>query len=76
MAVAITRMEFDVAGLRQAASRAKDANAARRMLALALVLDGRSRSEAAQTCGMDRQTLRDWGFCCKGCGELFEVGWR
>jgi transposase len=60
LAVAITRMEFDVAGLRQAASRAKDADAARRMLALALVLDGRPRSEAAQTCGMDRQTLRDW----------------
>jgi transposase len=30
------------------------------MLALALVLDGHSRSEAAMTCGMDRQTLRDW----------------
>ena len=30
------------------------------MLALALVMEGRSRAEAAQTCGMDRQTLRDW----------------
>lgn len=30
------------------------------MLALALVLDGRSRTEAAESCGMDRQTLRDW----------------
>lgn len=30
------------------------------MLALALVLEGRSRTEAAETCGMDRQTLRDW----------------
>ncbi len=30
------------------------------MLALALVLEGRSRTEAASTCGMDRQTLRDW----------------
>ena len=38
----------------------KDARATRRMLALALVLDGRSRTEAAQSCGMDRQTLRDW----------------
>lgn len=60
MAVAITRTEFDAAGLRQAAARARDADAARRMLALALVLDGRTRTEAAQTCGMDRQTLRDW----------------
>src|SRR3546814_128964 len=31
-----------------------------RMLALALVPDGRSRREAAEQCGMDRQTLRDW----------------
>lgn len=30
------------------------------MLALALVLDGRTRGEAAGLCGMDRQTLRDW----------------
>jgi transposase len=30
------------------------------MLALALVLEGRTRTEAAQLCGMDRQTLRDW----------------
>lgn len=60
MAVSVTRTEFDAAGLRQAATRAKDADAARRMLALALVLDGRTRTEAAETCGMDRQTLRDW----------------
>ena len=63
MAVAITRAEFDAAGLRHSAARAKDADAARRMLALALVLDGRTRTEAAQTCGMDRQTLRDWVRC-------------
>ena len=60
MAVAITRAEPDAAGFRQAASRSKDADAARRMLALALVLDGCSRTDAARSCGMDRQTLRDW----------------
>lgn len=60
MAVAITRTEFDAAGLRQAAGRSKDTGAARRLLALALVLDGRTRAEAAQTCSMDRQTLGDW----------------
>jgi len=38
-----------------------DADVARRLLALALVLDGRFREEAATACGMDRQTLRDWG---------------
>ncbi|MBC4019433.1 winged helix-turn-helix domain-containing protein, partial [Siccirubricoccus deserti] len=30
------------------------------MLAIALVLEGRSRAEAAESCGMDRQTLCDW----------------
>jgi transposase len=30
------------------------------MLALALVLEGRPRTEAAELNGMDRQTLRDW----------------
>lgn len=60
MAVAITRTELDAAGLRRAAAQSRDADAARRMLALALVLDGRTRTEAAESCGMDRQTLRDW----------------
>ena len=32
----------------------------RRMLALALVLEGSSREEAARFVGMDRQSLRDW----------------
>ena len=59
-AVAITRTDLDAVGLRRAASRSGDADAARRMLALAMVLDGRSRTEAAEQCGMDRQTLRDW----------------
>jgi transposase len=30
------------------------------MLALALILEGRTRTEAAMICGMERQTLRDW----------------
>ena len=46
MAIAITRAEPDAAGLRRAAARTKDADAARRMLALALVLDGRNRTDA------------------------------
>ncbi len=60
MAVAITREELSAADLRREAARSRDANAARRMLAIALVLDGRSREDAAEACGMDRQTLRDW----------------
>jgi transposase len=39
---------------------AKDAAQARRLLAIAAVLDGASREEAAKIGGMDRQTLRDW----------------
>ena len=57
-AVAITRNEHSAADLRREA-RTKDAAAARRMLALALVREGKSRTEAALSCGMDRQTLRD-----------------
>jgi transposase len=60
MTVAITRRELDAAGLRGAAVRCRDAKAARRMLALASVLEGGSREEAARYAGMDRQTLRDW----------------
>jgi transposase len=59
-AVTITRLEHSVSALRAAAARARDAAAARRILAIALVQEGRSRSEAAASCGMDRQTLRDW----------------
>lgn len=60
VAVAITRMDYTAQGLRAAAKRSDDVAAARRMLALALVLEGKSRSEAATSCGMDRQSLRDW----------------
>lgn len=60
MTVAITRTELAAADLRAAATRSKDTAAARRMLALALVMEGYGRSEAASAAGMDRQTLRDW----------------
>src|ERR687883_813635 len=60
MAVAITRRELDAGGPRREAGRCRDARAARRMLALALVLEGSSREAAARAGGMDRQTLRDW----------------
>lgn len=59
-AVSITRLDYTAAELRGRAKRVDDADAARRMLALALVLDGKSRSEAAKSCGMDRQILCDW----------------
>ena len=58
--IKITRDDLDAAGLRRAARRTSSVAASRRMLALALVLEGTSRTEAAQAAGMDRQTLRDW----------------
>src|SRR5271157_1921010 len=60
MTVAITRTEQTPEALRRQAGRTSDARAARRMLALALVMEGQSRDAAARQCGMDRQTLRDW----------------
>lgn len=59
-AVEITRRDLTPAELRKAAGRAKDGRVARRMLAIALVLEGVDRRTAAESCGMDRQTLRDW----------------
>ena len=60
MAVRITRKDKSAGELRQEAARCRDGKAARRMLAIALVLDGVDRKTAAENCGMDRQTLRDW----------------
>ncbi len=68
MTVKITRTEYEAAALRREAGRARTAAAARRMLAIALVLEGVSRRDAARQCGMDRQTLRDWVHRFNGAG--------
>ena len=54
------RADYTAAEVRVLAKQAKDAAQARRLLAIAAVLDGSSRTEAATNAGMDRQTLRDW----------------
>jgi transposase len=46
--------------LRKRACASRDTDQARRLLALAAVMDGQSRGAAARIGGMDRQTLRDW----------------
>jgi transposase len=56
----ITRNDYTSAELRALSSRCSDGAQVRRVLALALVLDGYSRTEAARLNGMDRQTLPDW----------------
>jgi len=52
--------DYDAAWFRDQARRSKDAKQARRLLSLAAIRDGKSRREAAEIGGMDRQTLRDW----------------
>ena len=59
-ALKIIRTAHTGADLRAAAGKSRDGAQVRRLLALAMVLDGRPRAEAAGRNGMDRQTLRDW----------------
>lgn len=59
-AVAIARKEFSECELRALAAETDDGAVVRRLLAIALILEGYSRAEAARLNGMDRQTLRDW----------------
>ena len=59
-AIPITRLELTASKLRRVAGKCGDGAQVRRLLALALVLEGRSRKEAAEQSGMDRQTLSDW----------------
>jgi transposase len=46
--------------LRKLAKAENDARIQRRILAIANALSGMSRQAAAESAGMDRQTLRDW----------------
>ena len=54
------RTDYTAGEVRRLATRAKDTAQARRLLAIAAVLEGASREDAAEIAGMDRQTLRDW----------------
>ena len=68
-ALAVTRTDHTAAELRAAASKSDDAAQVRRLLAIALVLDGDARTEAAEQTGMDRQTLRDWVYRYNDAGD-------
>ncbi len=59
VSIAVTRRDYSAAELRSLA-RTEMGAVACRILAIAHVLDGVSRADAAASCGMDRQTLRDW----------------
>src|SRR6516164_9799045 len=54
------RTDYNAGEVRRFAKQAKDVAQARRLLAIAAVLEGASRADAAKIGGMDRQTLRDW----------------
>ena len=54
------RRDLSAAELRTLARTEDDARVSRRLLALAMALDGIRRGEAARQAGMDRQALRDW----------------
>ncbi|NIO41006.1 MAG: helix-turn-helix domain-containing protein [Burkholderiales bacterium] len=59
-AAIVLRDDYDAGKLRALARRCRDAKQSRRLLSIAAVYDGMSRSEAAKVGGMDRQVLRDW----------------
>jgi hypothetical protein len=58
--IEISRFELSATELRELAARTQTGAVVRRLLAIALQLEGYPREAAAQLNGMDRQTLRDW----------------
>ena len=54
------REDFDGPGLRRLAKATKNAAQARRLLALAEIYDGGSRTDAARIGGVTLQIVRDW----------------
>jgi transposase len=72
------RTDFSANQLRRLAAMTKNANQGRRLLSLAAILDGMSRTNAARIGGMDRQTLRDWvhRFNERGPEGLRDTWWK
>ena len=58
--IEVSRQELSAGELRACAAGTRDGAVVRRLLAIALILEGHCRTEAARLNGMDRQTLRDW----------------
>jgi hypothetical protein len=54
------RGDYEAGQLRGLAKRSVDAAQTRRLLALAAIYEGRSRTEAAKIGGVGLQTVRDW----------------
>ena len=56
----LLRVDFDASRVRGLAKKTKDGPQARRLLALAAIYDGATRSEAAKIGGVGLQIIRDW----------------
>jgi transposase len=54
------RLDYDAAPLRRIARESEDAGQVRRLLALAAIYDGGSRTQAAEVGGVTLQVVRDW----------------
>jgi transposase len=54
------RADFDAVVVRTLAKKSKDGAQARRLLAVAAIYDGASRTEAAKIAGVTLQIIRDW----------------
>jgi transposase len=54
------RVDYGAAGLRRIARESEDADQVRRLLALAVIYDGGSRTQAAEVGGVTLQAVRDW----------------
>ena len=54
------RPDFDAGRLRRIARESEDAKQVRRLLALAAIYDGASRTQAAEIGGVTLQVVRDW----------------
>lgn len=62
------RSDFTAADRQLRARRSRDANQARRLLALAAIYDGGSRGDAARIGGVGLQIVRDWVVKFNACG--------
>ena len=54
------RPDYDATRLRRIARESEDADQVRRLLALAVIYEGGSRTEAAEVGGVTLQVVRDW----------------
>ena len=68
------REDFGSGRLRALAKMVKDAGQARRLLALAVIYGGGSRTEAARIGGVGLQIIRDWVLRFNACGPDGLIG--